>query len=105
MLKYPTAEVKNHRERFPEFIWEHEHDLVFKMETVEEYVARMEAFHKSWKHERLIVVSHGSPINTMYECALGLQPNADTVNFVKNCAISYARNGQGIWFGKLAYGE
>jgi broad specificity phosphatase PhoE len=105
MLKYLTAEVKNHREQFPEFIWEHEHDLVFKMETVGEYLARMEDFHKSLRHEKLVIVSHGTPVNTIYEFSIGLPPGADTVNFVRNCAISYSRNGQGVWFGKVVYDE
>ena len=103
MLKYESAEVKNHQEHFPEFIWQHSNDLLFKMETVDQYISRMVQFHKSLSHEKALIVSHGTPVNTIFELTTGLEAKADTVNFVRNCAISYARNGEGIWFGKVAY--
>lgn len=105
MLKYQVAEVKNHKEHFPDFIWEHTHDLNFKMETVDEYINRMIIFHESVKarHDKVLIVSHGTPVNTIFELTTGVEAKADTVNFVRNCAVSYARNGEGIWFGKVVY--
>lgn len=103
MLKYVEAEVKNHQEHFPDFLWNHNHDLVFKMETVQEYINRMIAFHKDIREDKVFIVSHGTPVNTIFELTTGQEAKADTVNYVKNCAISYARNGEGIWFGKVVY--
>ena len=105
MTSYESVIVKNRKEEFPEFIWNHENDLSFDKETATHFVARMKAFHDSVnkKHERLLVISHGTPVNTIYEFALGLKGGVDTNNFVKNCAVSYVRNGEGIWFGKTAY--
>lgn len=105
MMKYQAAEVKNHQEKFPEFIWNHSDDLFFTQESDKQFVARMKAFHDSLKHEKLVVISHGTPVNTMYEFAVGLNGGADTINFVKNCSLSYVRNGEGIWFGKVVYEE
>jgi broad specificity phosphatase PhoE len=105
MLKYDIAEVKNHREHFPEFIWGHEHDLIFKMETVDQYIRRMIEFHSTLNHDKHLIVSHGTPVNTIFQLTVGTDPDADTVNFVKNCAISYARNNESVWFGKFVYPE
>ena len=103
MVSYQVAEVKNHRYLFPEFDWSHEHDLTFHNENAIQFVARMKAFHDTLKHERAIIISHGTPINTLYEFSVGLPGGADTTNYVKNCAISYVRKGEGIWFGKTVY--
>jgi len=105
MMKYQAAEVKNQQEKFPEFIWNHNNDLFFSQESDTQFIARIKAFHDSLNHEKLVVISHGTPVNTIYEFALGLKANADTVNFVKNCSVSYVRNGEGIWFGKVVYDE
>jgi len=105
MMKYQSAEVKNRQELFPEFVWNHDNDLFFSQESDMQFIARMKAFHDSLDQERLVIVSHGTPVNTIYEFALGLNAGADTVNFVKNCSLSYVRNGEGIWFGKAVYEE
>lgn len=103
MLNYPEAEVKNKKEHFPEFTWNHVDDLFFIQESEQEFIDRMKVFHDSLEHEKVIVVSHGTPCNTIYEFAIGITATADTTNFVKNCSISYARDGKGVWFGKTAY--
>lgn len=105
MMKYQSAEVKNQQDKFPEFTWEHDDDLLFNQESDAQFIARMKVFHESLSHEKLVIVSHGTPVNTMYEFAIGLQGGADTVNFVKNCSVSYVRNGEGVWFGKVTYDE
>jgi broad specificity phosphatase PhoE len=105
MMKYQAAEVKNRRDKFPEFVWNHDDDLFFSQESDIQFINRIKDFHDSLNHEKLVVVSHGTPVNTIYEFALGLKANADTVNFVKNCSVSYVRNGEGIWFGKVVYDE
>lgn len=105
MVKYKSVFVRNHQEKFPEFVWQNTYDLLVKQETDLQYIARMGKFHSSLEHEKLLIVSHGTPVNTIYEFAVGTQPSADTVNYVKNCAIGYVRNGEGVWFGKVVYEE
>ena len=103
MVKYSEAEVKNKREHFSEFVWNHMDDLFFVQESEQEFIDRMKSFHDSLEHEKVVIVSHGTPCNTIYEFATGIPATADTTNFVKNCSISYAREGQSIWFGRAVY--
>jgi broad specificity phosphatase PhoE len=103
MTTYSSALVKNHREQFPEFTWEHEHDLIFDNETEEEFISRIKTFHEGLEHQKMLIVSHGTSVNTLYEFSVGLRGTADTVNFVKNCSISYVRDRLGIYFGKIVY--
>lgn len=103
MTKYDICTVNHRKHLFPDFVWQHDDHLVFERENDEEFINRMRAFHGTISHEKVLIVTHGTPVNTLYECELGLIPSADTVNFVKNCALSYARNGEGVWFGKTVY--
>lgn len=105
MIHYDLAEIKNHREIFPEFNWEHEHDLILNRETEADFLVRMKEFHQEIKHPKLLVVSHGSPVNTIYEYASGLDAGVDCVTFVKNCSISYVKDGKGVFLGKVVYEE
>lgn len=100
MMKYEVVYVKNYKNMFPNFIWNHDHNLSFRKETEQEFIERMELFHKEITTDKSIIISHGTPINTMYELALGKPSRANIDNYVRNCSISYVKDGQGIYLGK-----
>lgn len=106
MVNYEQVKIKNRKKDYPHFDWNHDHDLEFFQETDDEFVERMHIFYKELIEsslEKVIVVSHGSPVNTIFEIASGLDGKADTMNYVRNCSISYIKDGEKIWFDKVVY--
>lgn len=103
MLKYAECHVPDRSIDFPRYTWEDKPCYMFCQENEKEYISRMLEFVRSVTDQRVLVVSHGTPINTMFEATLGLDHSVDMNNFVSNCSISYIRSGEGIWFGKKPY--
>lgn len=54
-------------------------------------------------NDKTIIVSHGTPVSSMYEIALGINRRPDTDSYVRNASITYIRNNEGVWFGKIVY--
>lgn len=104
MTKYDTFMLENHKEHFPEFTWGHDERLVFLNETDEQFIDRIKSFHDSVNHiDKKIIVSHGTPINTFYELSCQIPPTADTVKYVRNCSVSYIRDGVGELFDHVSW--
>lgn len=103
MTEYEECEVENRAHLFPHFEWSFEGNLKFKRETAEEFVERITKFVDTLDHKKLLIVTHGSPVTTLYERFLNMPGTADTMNFVRNCAISYICGNESIWFGKIVY--
>lgn len=109
MVKYDECVVPYRSMQFKEFRWlEHlgwQAGHTFHKETADYFVARMEAFVERLKddYQKVLVVSHGTPIGAMYEMALGLKHRPNITEYVTNASISYIRNTEGIWFGKVVY--
>jgi broad specificity phosphatase PhoE len=110
MVHYERVEVPNRMEQFPQFVWNipcrSKHffgqSWQFHMETEDEFINRMSDFMEESKtHQKAIIVSHGTPVQTMYEMRLGIVNPPNITTCVANATVSYARNGEGIWLGKV----
>lgn len=113
MVSYEQAIVPARQEEFPEFIWNlpcsssHWKDdkWHFFKESADEFVNRMEKFMMFLNYEKSIIVSHGTPVGTMYDIRIR-KPGSyrshrpDTENYVNNASVTYVRDGEGIWYGK-----
>lgn len=102
MVTYQECAVPCRRELFPHHSWCYEHSH-FCNETELEYLERVKKYVSGFSNEKLLVVSHGSPVGTMYDLSLGLEATLDIKNFVSNASISYVRGTEGVFFGKIPY--
>lgn len=91
--------VSLRQEHFPEFVWSNIPGAFYK-ETGEQFLARMKQYVSDFTHEKALVVSHGTPVGSLFELTLGRDHKPDTEFYVDNATVSYIRNGEGIWFGK-----
>lgn len=101
MVNYEICEVLNHSDKFPDFLWSHTGDLTFKKEAPDEFIARMENFYNKIKqYDKLLVVSHGTPVTTLYHLSIGF-PGKIYFGYVRNCSISYSWEGEGVYFDEI----
>jgi len=108
--------VPRRADEFPMFNWDlYPEDMALKRETIDEYMGRMEGFlatfgqegphpGKKW-WERWLVISHGTPCQTMAEMAAGIHEIPTDFDKVKNCSISWVDQGEMIYFNKVVYGD
>ena len=84
-------------------------------ETMEEFMARMQGFldtfgvkgrhpGKSW-WERWVVISHGTPCETLAELAAGIYRVPTDFDKMKNCSLSWVDQGEIVYFNKVVYGD
>lgn len=100
MINYEVVYIKNYKKIFPNFIWKYDHGLSYRKETEQQFIERMELFYRELIDDKTVVVSHGTPINTLYELAIGKPSRANITNYVRNCSISYVKDRNGIYLGK-----
>lgn len=101
MVKYDTVFIPIRREEFPEFDWGDQVEAWrFDRETTGDFLTRINGFRHTLDG-RVLVVSHGTPVNAMYELTMTGESRASTVEYVRNASVSYVRNGEGVWFGIL----
>lgn len=100
MVHYDEVLIPDRQEHFPEFVWSNFTTIGFYKETADQFLARMKQYVSDFSHEKALVVSHGTPVGSLFELTLGRDHKPDTEFYVDNASVSYIRNGEGIWFGK-----
>lgn len=102
MIQYDECSVPCRKDEFLEFQWPSDCGWTFFREQPEQFIQRIQEHARRVRTKnKALIVSHGTPVNTFFECLSGTKPTADVVDYVKNASISYIRGGQRIWFGKL----
>lgn len=99
MVHYEEVSIPDRSELFPEFIWTSFPPTFYK-ETFDQFIERMKKYVGDFEHEKALVVSHGTPVGSLFELTLGREHKPDTEFYPDNASVSYIRNGEGIWFGK-----
>lgn len=113
MVHYEETKIPARQSEFSDFIWmlpcvsRHwtEAGWHFLKEDGHGFVARMKEFMGTINHEKTLVVSHGTPVGSMFEIKIGKEHTPDTDDYVSNASISYVRNNNPVWFGKKEHLE
>lgn len=111
MITYIDVTIPARNEMFPEFSWNlpcksnhwKDNSWIFFQESNEEFLKRVKEFVGFFENKKTIVVSHGTPINSMYELSLGILRDPDIETYVDNATISYIKGNESIWFGKQCH--
>lgn len=107
MMVYDECQVPYRQSDFPELIWETHctpTGFRFRQETAQQFVNRMSGYLREvTEHERVLIVSHGSPVNMLYDLALGRKAMPDLHTYVENSSISYIRGKEPVWFNRIVY--
>lgn len=114
MVSYDTTvKVPNRSVDFPHLEWASpiysepriDDSWIFNQETADEFLKRIALFMHSGLPEKTLVVSHGTPVCSMYDIKLGMKKPPDLHTYVGNASVTYIRDGEGIWFGKNIHAE
>jgi broad specificity phosphatase PhoE len=107
MVTYDLCTVPARHEEFAEFDWGlFPESATFYRETEEEYIERMTLLRDvlasplAMPMARTLVLSHGSPCCTLHQMFTGQQPECNMVNYVRNCSVTYVKNGECVFFGE-----
>lgn len=106
MTPYVECSVPSRREMFPEFIWTSypSTGITFKNETEEDFTERMKTYmHFLQIHNKVLVVSHGTPSTAIVQMAVGQYDRIPLHDFVDNASISYVREGKLAIYNHVAY--
>lgn len=98
MYKYDACEVPFRNDLYPHYAWNLTENYNFLRETVPEYVQRLKIFTESIRHDKVLIVSHGSPVVSMYEIMQGKDHVPDEF-YVRNASVTYLKNGESIYYG------
>jgi broad specificity phosphatase PhoE len=88
---------------YPAYDWGSFTGALYLQESAEEFVARIARYVAACNDERLLVVSHGSPITALREIALGRSHVPNLEKYVANCGLTYLRGSETLWVGKTVY--